>query len=126
MVRSEWRSKSLFYLHPYYFLIFLPSLALPSSPQVRAVPVEDKSAAIDTVTRERATSEPGSIGAPMSGVVVEVRVTEGHEIKRGDIICVLSAMKVDKYIFDLTNSQTQKRPPFLDGECRICACLRTR
>lgn len=63
-------------------------------PQVRAVPVDDKSAAVETVTREKATSDPGSVGAPMSGVVVEVRVKEGHEVKRGDIISILSAMKV--------------------------------
>lgn len=62
--------------------------------EVRAVPVEDRSAAVETVSRERATSDPGSVGAPMSGVVVEVRVKEGQEVKKGDILCVQSAMKV--------------------------------
>lgn len=56
--------------------------------------MEDKSAAVETFTREKATSDPGSVGAPMSGVVVEIRVKEGHEVKRGDIISILSAMKV--------------------------------
>lgn len=92
MVRSEWRSK-LFYIVT--STLFLPDSS-PLLSQVRAVPVEDKSVPVDAFTRERATSEPGSVGAPMSGVVVEVRVTEGHEIKRGDIICILSAMKVSK------------------------------
>ncbi len=55
--------------------------------KVRAVPVEDKSAAVETVSREKATADPGSVGAPMSGVVVEVRVKEGQEVKKGDIIC---------------------------------------
>ena len=49
--------------------------------------VEDKNSAVDTVSREKATADPGSVGAPMSGVVVEVRVTEGHEVKKGDPIC---------------------------------------
>lgn len=49
--------------------------------------VEDKNSAVDTVSREKATSDPGSVGAPMSGVVVEVRVKEGHEIKKGDPLC---------------------------------------
>ena len=62
--------------------------------EVRAVPVQDRSAAVETVSRERATSDPGSVGAPMSGVVVEVRVKEGQEVKKGDILCVQSAMKV--------------------------------
>jgi pyruvate carboxylase len=55
--------------------------------QVRAVAVEDKNSAVDTVSREKATTDPGSIGAPMSGVVVEVRVKEGQEIRKGDPLC---------------------------------------
>ncbi|EJU03925.1 pyruvate carboxylase [Dacryopinax primogenitus] len=66
--------------------------------EVRAVPVDDKSAAIETVTREKAKAEPGSVGAPMSGVVVEVRVKEGQEVKKGDIICVQSAMKMESTV----------------------------
>ena len=54
---------------------------------MRAVAVEDKNSAVETVTREKATSDPGSVGAPMAGVVVEVRVKEGHEIMRGDPLC---------------------------------------
>ncbi|KAJ7132038.1 carbamoyl-phosphate synthase L chain, ATP binding domain-containing protein [Mycena epipterygia] len=52
--------------------------------EVRAVSVEDKNSAVETVSREKATNDPGSVGAPMSGVVVEVRVKEGQEIKKGD------------------------------------------
>ena len=54
---------------------------------MRAVAVEDKNSAVETVSREKATSDPGSVGAPMSGVVVEVRVKEGQEIKKGDPLC---------------------------------------
>lgn len=49
---------------------------------------------MEKVSREKATADPGSVGAPMSGVVVEVRVKDGHEVKRGDIVAILSAMKV--------------------------------
>lgn len=55
--------------------------------QVRAVSIEDKNSAVETVSREKATSDPGSVGAPMSGVVVEVRVKDGQEIKKGDPVC---------------------------------------
>ncbi|KAL1712306.1 carbamoyl-phosphate synthase L chain, ATP binding domain-containing protein [Schizophyllum commune] len=55
--------------------------------EVRAVAVEDKNSAVETVSREKATNEPGSVGAPMSGVVIEVRVKEGQEIKKGDPVC---------------------------------------
>lgn len=58
--------------------------------KIRAVSVEDKNSAVETVSREKATSDPGSVGAPMSGVVVEVRVKEGQEIKKGDPVCGMS------------------------------------
>lgn len=67
--------------------------------QVRAIPVEDQNAAVETITREKATSDPGSVGAPMSGVVIEVRVKEGQEVKKGDVLCVQSAMKVSRMPF---------------------------
>ncbi|CAK5267319.1 unnamed protein product [Mycena citricolor] len=66
--------------------------------EVRAVSVEDKNSAVDTVSREKATNDPGSVGAPMSGVVVEVRVKEGQEIKKGDPLAVLSAMKMESAV----------------------------
>jgi pyruvate carboxylase len=66
--------------------------------EVRAVAIEDKNSAVETVSREKATSDPGSIGAPMSGVVVEVRVKEGQEIMKGDPVCVLSAMKMESAV----------------------------
>jgi len=66
--------------------------------EIRAVSVEDRSAAIETVSREKATSDPGSIGAPMSGVVVEVRVKEGQEVKKGDVLAVQSAMKMESAV----------------------------
>ncbi|KAG2011487.1 pyruvate carboxylase, variant 4 [Coprinopsis cinerea AmutBmut pab1-1] len=72
--------------------------------EVRAVSVEDKNSAVETISREKATSDPGSVGAPMSGVVVEVRVKEGQEIKKGDPVCVLSAMKV--CLFSVRSSRT--------------------
>jgi len=66
--------------------------------ELRAVAIEDKNSAVETVSREKATSDPGSVGAPMSGVVVEVRVKEGQEIMKGDPLCVLSAMKMESAV----------------------------
>ncbi|GAA5994978.1 pyruvate carboxylase [Rhodotorula paludigena] len=66
--------------------------------EARLVSVEDESAAIETVRRERATKEPGSVGSPMSGVVVEVLAKEGHEVKAGDPLAVLSAMKMEQNV----------------------------
>ena len=63
--------------------------------EVRQVTVDDKNAAVDNTSRPKADSGDSSqVGAPMSGVVVEVRVHEGIEVKKGDPIAVLSAMKM--------------------------------
>jgi pyruvate carboxylase len=40
----------------------------------------------------------GDVGAPMSGVVVEVRVSPGSNVKIGDPICVMSAMKMETIV----------------------------
>lgn len=58
----------------------------------------DRTAAIEHVSREKATSDPGSIGSPMSGVVIDVRVKEGSDVKAGDPVCVLSAMKMESVV----------------------------
>jgi pyruvate carboxylase len=63
--------------------------------EVRQVTVDDKKAAVENTSRPKADSGDSSqVGAPMSGVVVEVRVHEGGEVKKGDPVAVLSAMKM--------------------------------
>lgn len=63
--------------------------------EVRQVTVDDKNAAVENTSRPKA--DPGDssqVGAPMSGVVVEIRVKDHGEVKKGDPIAVLSAMKM--------------------------------
>ena len=91
--------------------------------EVRAVSVEDKNSAVETVSRERATNDPGSVGAPMSGVVVEVRVKEGQEIKKGDPVAVLSAMKVSLPVFECLSFDDEHE---IDGVLCHCSCFWTR
>ena len=63
--------------------------------EVRQVSVDDLHAAVENKSRPKADLGDGSqVGAPMSGVVVEVRVHEGGEVKKGDPIAILSAMKM--------------------------------
>jgi pyruvate carboxylase len=83
--------------------------------EVRQVTVEDIHAAVENVRRTKADpADPSQIGAPMSGVVVDIRVQEGSEVKKGDPIAVLNAMKmVSAHIFcdsnqSLTNSKIRK------------------
>lgn len=63
--------------------------------------VDDNKAAVENTARPKA--DPGDssqVGAPMSGVVVEIRVHDGGEVKKGDPIAVLSAMKMVSH-FDI-------------------------
>lgn len=63
--------------------------------EVRQVTVDDKHAAIENTSRPKADSSDSSqVGSPMAGVVVEVRVHDGSDVKKGDPIAVLSAMKM--------------------------------
>lgn len=65
--------------------------------EMRSVTVDDKTISIDTKTRPKAV-QPNDVGAPMAGVVVEVRVKKDQEVKKGDPVAVLSAMKMEMVI----------------------------
>lgn len=60
----------------------------------RSIRIQDRSAEVKTVARDKASSEPGSVGSPLAGVVVDIRVEQGAEVKSGDPLCIMSAMKV--------------------------------
>ncbi|KAK9426930.1 carbamoyl-phosphate synthase L chain, ATP binding domain-containing protein [Lipomyces doorenjongii] len=67
--------------------------------EIGQVTVDDKLASVETVSRPKADpNNPSHVGAPMSGVVVEVRVKDGSIVKKGDPIAVLSAMKMEMVI----------------------------
>ncbi|KAG0156398.1 hypothetical protein PDIDSM_16200 [Penicillium digitatum] len=67
--------------------------------EVRQVSVDDQNASIENLARAKADpTDSSQVGAPMSGVVVEIRIHDGHEVKKGDPIAVLSAMKMEMVI----------------------------
>jgi len=64
--------------------------------QPRSILVPDASVSANVVARERANRDvPGSIGAPMPGVVIELRTKAGAAVAAGDALVVLSAMKME-------------------------------
>lgn len=63
--------------------------------EIRQATVVDQHAAIETVSRPKAdASDSSQVGAPMQGMVVEVRIENGHDVNKGDPIAILSAMKM--------------------------------
>lgn len=65
--------------------------------EMRSVTIDDKTISIESKTRPKAT-QPNDIGAPMAGVVLEIRVKKDQEVKKGDPVAVLSAMKMEMVI----------------------------
>ncbi len=67
--------------------------------RLRTVRVRDQAASTEVVERERAdVTNPGSVGAPMPGLVVELRTEVGAEVAAGDPLVVLSAMKMETVV----------------------------
>ncbi len=65
----------------------------------RSIRVRDEQAQAEVVVRDRADpADPGSVGAPMPGVVLEVRVEAGQTVEVGDPLVVLSAMKMETVV----------------------------
>jgi len=61
------------------------------------VPVTDHSVESATTKREKAGA-PGTVGATMPGVIVDVKVKPGDFVKEGEQLAVLSAMKMETVI----------------------------
>lgn len=67
--------------------------------EVRQVSVDDKQASVENISRPKADpTDTSQVGAPMAGVLVELRVHDGTEVKKGDPLAVLSAMKMEMVI----------------------------
>ena len=64
-------------------------------PQRLQVPSHEELTAGDAEGRPKSTAEPGSIGSPMAGLVVEHLAEVGDVVKAGDSVVVISAMKME-------------------------------
>ncbi|KAK9450764.1 carbamoyl-phosphate synthase L chain, ATP binding domain-containing protein [Limtongia smithiae] len=93
--------------------------------EIRQVTVDDKKASVSTVSRPKADPvNPSHVGAPMSGVVIEVRVKDGSLVKKGDPIAVLSAMKMEMVISAQASGKVEevsvREGDSVDGSDLIC------
>lgn len=97
--------------------------------EVRQVTVDDQHAAVENKSRRKADlGDSSQVGAPMSGVVVELRVKEGSEVNKGDPIAILSAMKMEMVISAPHSGKvgelSVKESDSVDGQDLICKIVK--
>ncbi|KAH7027536.1 pyruvate carboxylase [Microdochium trichocladiopsis] len=93
--------------------------------EMRQVTVDDNKASVENISRPKAdASDSSQVGAPMAGVLVELRVQEGSEVKKGDPLAVLSAMKMEMVISAPHNGKVSglqvKEGDSVDGSDLVC------
>ncbi|MBO5906791.1 MAG: biotin/lipoyl-binding protein [Clostridia bacterium] len=65
-----------------------PVFSAPATPSVSAAPAPKAPAAAGA----------SSVVAPMPGTILDIKVSAGQTVKKGDVICVLEAMKMENDI----------------------------
>ena len=78
-----------------------PVYTAPAAP--KATPVATPAPAAPKATPAAPKAAPAAAGgvkvtAPMPGTILSVKVTPGQAVKKGDVICVLEAMKMENDI----------------------------
>ncbi len=77
-------------------------VAAPVAPAVPATPapapVAPKAAPAPKAAAPTGSAGAVSVTAPMPGNILKVNVTPGQAVKKGDVICVLEAMKMENDI----------------------------
>ena len=77
--------------------------------ELRKIRVVDRSQKVETIAKPKADAhDPYQIGAPMAGVVVEVKVHKGSLVKKGEAVAVLSAMKMEMVISSPADGQVKE------------------
>ncbi|XP_015913705.1 pyruvate carboxylase, mitochondrial [Parasteatoda tepidariorum] len=67
--------------------------------QLRSVLIRDKSVKDEIHIRPKAEKgKKGSVGAPMPGTVIDVKIEEGKRVEKGDAMIILSAMKMEMVV----------------------------
>ena len=70
----------------------------PVATPVFSAPVAAPAAAPAAPTAAPANTGANKVVAPMPGTILDVKVSAGQSVKKGDVICVLEAMKMENDI----------------------------
>jgi len=77
--------------------------------QIRSMVIVDAEASKSIVNRPRAVPGiKGSVGAPMPGEILEIKVKEGEEVRQKQTLFVLSAMKMEMNVDAPISGQVKK------------------
>ena len=52
----------------------------------------------------------GEVRAPMQGTIVKVLVEKGQEVRAGDVVCILEAMKMENHIASTREGEVTDLP----------------
>ncbi len=78
------------------------SVAPAPAPAATKAPAPQATPAPAPKTEPAVSAAPGAgtpVSAPMQGTILKVAVTVGQSIQKGDLICLLEAMKMENEIF---------------------------
>ena len=76
-----------------------PSPAQKAEPSERVQAPAPKKSSAGAKKKQPAATGGGVVEAPMTGKIIDVKVTEGQEVSQGDLIVVLEAMKMENEIY---------------------------
>lgn len=82
---------------PYTVEIDKPIKAAPK-PVTRPASAPKTSTGAPVVARPAATSSKSGIKSPLPGVILDIKVKEGDTVKKGQLIAILEAMKMENNI----------------------------
>ncbi|MEL7487886.1 MAG: biotin/lipoyl-containing protein, partial [Pseudomonadota bacterium] len=79
--------------------------------QPRTIKIKDRAREATQVQREKAApGEAKSVGAPMPGVLTELRVSIGDKVSSGDVLATLEAMKMEVKVTAETDGVVERTP----------------
>ena len=80
--------------------VFVEEADATSAPVVAApvAPVAAPAAAPKAAPKASAPAGAAKVTSPMPGTILDVKVSVGQSVKKGDVICVLEAMKMENDI----------------------------